>query len=54
MQCRENKRTNVAEWMNDGASTSAAVAVEIMQVDDGIASLSTTECLGIVVYDRRL
>uniref|UniRef100_T1I3W3 Uncharacterized protein n=1 Tax=Rhodnius prolixus TaxID=13249 RepID=T1I3W3_RHOPR len=30
------------------SSTSAAGAVEIMQVDDEIASTSTTDCLGIV------
>ncbi|GFQ82994.1 uncharacterized protein TNCT_30121 [Trichonephila clavata] len=29
-QLRERKRMNAAEWINDGASTSAAGAVEIM------------------------
>nr|CAD7569484.1 unnamed protein product [Timema californicum] len=36
-----------AERINDGASTSAAGAVEIMQVDDEIASTSPTDCIGI-------
>uniref|UniRef100_T1HF97 Uncharacterized protein n=1 Tax=Rhodnius prolixus TaxID=13249 RepID=T1HF97_RHOPR len=38
---------NAAERINDGVSTSAAGAVEIMQVDDEIASTSTTDCIGI-------
>lgn len=46
-QCRERKRMNAAERINDGASTSAAGAVEIMQVDDEIASISTPDCVGI-------
>ncbi|GBP38358.1 hypothetical protein EVAR_36310_1 [Eumeta japonica] len=37
-QCRKRKRMNAAEQFNDGASTSAAGAVEIMQVDEEIAS----------------
>uniref|UniRef100_T1HQG4 Uncharacterized protein n=1 Tax=Rhodnius prolixus TaxID=13249 RepID=T1HQG4_RHOPR len=45
--CRESKRMNAAERINDGVSTSAAGAVEIMQVDDEIASTSTTDCIGI-------
>uniref|UniRef100_T1HYS6 Uncharacterized protein n=1 Tax=Rhodnius prolixus TaxID=13249 RepID=T1HYS6_RHOPR len=39
--CRERKRMNAA------VSTSAAGAVEIMQVDDEIASTSATDCIGI-------
>uniref|UniRef100_T1HPK1 Uncharacterized protein n=1 Tax=Rhodnius prolixus TaxID=13249 RepID=T1HPK1_RHOPR len=35
--CRERKRMNAAERINDGISTTAAGAVEIMQVDDEIA-----------------
>uniref|UniRef100_T1I3Z2 Uncharacterized protein n=1 Tax=Rhodnius prolixus TaxID=13249 RepID=T1I3Z2_RHOPR len=38
---------NAAERINDGVSTSAAGAVEIMQVDDEIASTSTTDCISI-------
>uniref|UniRef100_T1HI16 Uncharacterized protein n=1 Tax=Rhodnius prolixus TaxID=13249 RepID=T1HI16_RHOPR len=45
--CRERKIMNAAERINDGVSTSAAGAVEIMQVDDEIASTSTTDCIGI-------
>uniref|UniRef100_T1HK33 Uncharacterized protein n=1 Tax=Rhodnius prolixus TaxID=13249 RepID=T1HK33_RHOPR len=45
--CRERKRMITAERINDGVSTSAAGAVEIMQVDDEIASTSTTDCIGI-------
>uniref|UniRef100_T1I386 Uncharacterized protein n=1 Tax=Rhodnius prolixus TaxID=13249 RepID=T1I386_RHOPR len=45
--CRERKRMNAAERINDGVSTSAAGAVEIMPVDDEIASTSTTDCIGI-------
>uniref|UniRef100_T1HX08 Uncharacterized protein n=1 Tax=Rhodnius prolixus TaxID=13249 RepID=T1HX08_RHOPR len=45
--CRERKRMNAAERINDGVSISAAGAVEIMQVDDEIASTSTTDCIGI-------
>lgn len=39
-QCRKRKRMNAAEQFNDGASTPAAGAVEIMQVDEEIASTS--------------
>ncbi|GFV25455.1 uncharacterized protein TNCV_1147251 [Trichonephila clavipes] len=42
MQCRERKRMNATERINDGASTSAAGAVEIMQTDDEIASIIDT------------
>ncbi|GFW89845.1 hypothetical protein TNCV_2425021 [Trichonephila clavipes] len=38
---------NVVERINDGVSTSAARAVEIMQVDDEIASILTSDCAGI-------
>uniref|UniRef100_T1IDC9 Uncharacterized protein n=1 Tax=Rhodnius prolixus TaxID=13249 RepID=T1IDC9_RHOPR len=38
---------NAVERINDGVSTSAAGAVKIMQVDDEIASTSTTVCIGI-------
>uniref|UniRef100_T1IBU3 Uncharacterized protein n=1 Tax=Rhodnius prolixus TaxID=13249 RepID=T1IBU3_RHOPR len=38
---------NAAERINDGIRTSASGAVEIMQVDDEIASTSTTDCIGI-------
>uniref|UniRef100_T1I938 Uncharacterized protein n=1 Tax=Rhodnius prolixus TaxID=13249 RepID=T1I938_RHOPR len=38
---------NAAERINDGVSTSAAGAVEIMQVDDEIVSTSTMDCIGI-------
>uniref|UniRef100_T1HIY0 Uncharacterized protein n=1 Tax=Rhodnius prolixus TaxID=13249 RepID=T1HIY0_RHOPR len=44
--CRERKRMNAAERIND-VSISAAGAVEIMQVDDEIASTSTTDRIGI-------
>ncbi|GFY11481.1 hypothetical protein TNCV_3183191 [Trichonephila clavipes] len=47
MQCRERKRMNATEWINDGASTSTAGAVEIMPVDDEIASILTPDCVGI-------
>uniref|UniRef100_T1IGA6 Uncharacterized protein n=1 Tax=Rhodnius prolixus TaxID=13249 RepID=T1IGA6_RHOPR len=43
----ERKRMNAAERINDGVSISAAGAVEIMQVDDEIASTSTTVYIGI-------
>ncbi|GFS71553.1 TBC domain-containing protein kinase-like protein [Trichonephila clavipes] len=46
-QCRERKRMNVAEWINDGASTSAAGAVEVIQMGDEIASILTPDCVGI-------
>ncbi|GFT08229.1 uncharacterized protein TNCV_3481721 [Trichonephila clavipes] len=46
-QFRERKRINVAELINDGASTSAAGAVEMMQVDDEIDSILTPNCAGI-------
>uniref|UniRef100_T1HHE2 Uncharacterized protein n=1 Tax=Rhodnius prolixus TaxID=13249 RepID=T1HHE2_RHOPR len=45
--CRDRKRMNAAERVNDGVRTSAAGAVEIMQVDNEIASTSTTDCIGI-------
>ncbi|GFW23791.1 uncharacterized protein TNCV_1493751 [Trichonephila clavipes] len=46
-QCRECNRMNATKWINDGASTSAAGTVEIMQVDDEMASLLTPDCVGI-------
>ncbi|GFW86872.1 uncharacterized protein TNCV_2810271 [Trichonephila clavipes] len=46
-QCRERKRMNAAERINDGARTSAAEAVEIMQVDDEIASIYTPDYVTI-------
>ncbi|GFT89432.1 uncharacterized protein TNCV_4387131 [Trichonephila clavipes] len=46
-QCRENKRMNAAERINDGANTSAAGAFEITQMDDEIASILTPDCVGI-------
>uniref|UniRef100_T1IGN9 Uncharacterized protein n=1 Tax=Rhodnius prolixus TaxID=13249 RepID=T1IGN9_RHOPR len=46
--CRERKRMDAAERINDGVQyITAAGAVEIMQVDDEIASTSTTDCIGI-------
>ncbi|GFX12614.1 uncharacterized protein TNCV_3157351 [Trichonephila clavipes] len=45
--CRERKRMNAIEWINDGASTSTVGAVEIMQVDDEIASILTPDFVGI-------
>ncbi|GFX72254.1 uncharacterized protein TNCV_4551761 [Trichonephila clavipes] len=47
MQCRQRKRMNVTERINDDASTSAAGAVEIMQVDDEIVSILTLDCVSI-------
>ncbi|GFY26279.1 uncharacterized protein TNCV_24771 [Trichonephila clavipes] len=47
MQCRERKSMNATERINNGASTSAAGAVEIMKVDDEIASILTPDCVGI-------
>ncbi|GFX11161.1 hypothetical protein TNCV_4424201 [Trichonephila clavipes] len=47
MQYQERKRMNAIEWINDGASTSAAGAVEITQVDEEIASILTPDCVGI-------
>ncbi|GFT79361.1 uncharacterized protein TNCV_1613201 [Trichonephila clavipes] len=44
-QCRELERLNAAKRINDGASTTAAGAVEIMRVDDEIASILTPDCL---------
>ncbi|GFT43138.1 hypothetical protein TNCV_5119891 [Trichonephila clavipes] len=38
---------NAAERINDGASTPAAGAVEVMQVDDEIASILTPDCASI-------
>ncbi|GFV96478.1 uncharacterized protein TNCV_1999301 [Trichonephila clavipes] len=38
---------NASEWINDDASTSAAGEVEIMQVDDEIASIITPDCVVI-------
>ncbi|GFV89253.1 uncharacterized protein TNCV_285861 [Trichonephila clavipes] len=38
---------NATEQINDGASTSAVVAVEIIQMDDEIASTLTPDCVGI-------
>ncbi|GBP67348.1 hypothetical protein EVAR_51419_1 [Eumeta japonica] len=46
-QCRKRKRMNAAEQVNDGASTSAAGVVEIMQVDEGIASTSRLDYVSI-------
>ncbi|GFW55177.1 uncharacterized protein TNCV_115631 [Trichonephila clavipes] len=47
MQCRERKRMNVTEWINNGASKSAAGEVEIMQVDDEITSILIPHCVGM-------
>ncbi|GFV84410.1 uncharacterized protein TNCV_2044581 [Trichonephila clavipes] len=38
---------NATERINTGASTSAEVVVEFMQVNDEIASILTTYCVGI-------
>ncbi|GFT35409.1 uncharacterized protein TNCV_922361 [Trichonephila clavipes] len=38
---------NAAERINDGANTSAAVTVEIIQVYDEIASVLFPDCVGI-------
>ncbi|GFU85706.1 uncharacterized protein TNCV_3181941 [Trichonephila clavipes] len=46
-QCRKGKQMNAAEGINDGASTYAAVNVEIMQVDDDIAFILTLDCVSI-------
>ncbi|GFW26849.1 uncharacterized protein TNCV_1376921 [Trichonephila clavipes] len=46
-QCRERKRMNAAERINNRTSTSAAGTVEIMQVDGEIASILTPDCIGI-------
>ncbi|GFX30936.1 hypothetical protein TNCV_4146441 [Trichonephila clavipes] len=44
---------NATEWINDGASTSAAGAVEIMQVDDKIR-LRRHRLSTMVVYEDTL
>ncbi|GFW56232.1 uncharacterized protein TNCV_4064471 [Trichonephila clavipes] len=46
-ECRERKRMNAAELISDVAGTTAAREVEIMQVDDEIASILTSDCAGI-------
>ncbi|GFT95262.1 uncharacterized protein TNCV_3325801 [Trichonephila clavipes] len=46
-RCRERKRMNVTERINNGASTSVAGAVEIMHMDNKIASILTPDCEGI-------
>ncbi|GFT47047.1 uncharacterized protein TNCV_3747111 [Trichonephila clavipes] len=46
-QYRQRKRMNAAERIDDGASTYAVGAVEIMQVDDEITSTLTPDCVGI-------
>lgn len=43
----ERKRMNVGERINDGASTSAARVVELIQVNDEIVSVSTSYYAGI-------
>ncbi|GFQ86732.1 uncharacterized protein TNCT_365501 [Trichonephila clavata] len=45
-QCWERKRMNAAERINDGVNTSTAGAIEIMQVDNEIASILTPDCRG--------
>lgn len=40
--CQKSKTISIAERINNGASTSASGAVENMQVDDEVASTSTT------------
>ncbi|GFW16464.1 helitron_like_N domain-containing protein [Trichonephila clavipes] len=47
MQCQERKRINATEWIPHSASISVAGAVEIMQVDNEIASILTPDCVGI-------
>ncbi|GFT45940.1 uncharacterized protein TNCV_3535241 [Trichonephila clavipes] len=47
MQCQERKIMNATEWITDSASITAAGAVEIMQLDDEIASILTPDCVGI-------
>ncbi|GFX36570.1 uncharacterized protein TNCV_2031511 [Trichonephila clavipes] len=42
MQCLERQRMDATERINDGASTSAARAVEIMQIEDEIASTAAS------------
>ena len=42
-QCQKSKRINVAEPINNGASTSASGSVENMQEDDEVASTATTK-----------
>ncbi|GFS58518.1 hypothetical protein TNCV_111361 [Trichonephila clavipes] len=55
IKCRERKRMNVTERINDGTSTSAAGVVEFMHVDVKIASILTPDCVGIdCVRCRRL
>ncbi|GFR10481.1 uncharacterized protein TNCT_724391 [Trichonephila clavata] len=46
-QCWEHKRMKVAKRINVGISTSAAGAVEVMRMDDEIASILTPDCVGI-------
>ncbi|GFW44954.1 uncharacterized protein TNCV_4512681 [Trichonephila clavipes] len=46
-QCQERKSMNVAERNHNGSSTSAAGTVEIMKLDDEIASILTPDCVGI-------
>ncbi|GBP71818.1 hypothetical protein EVAR_88673_1 [Eumeta japonica] len=45
--CRGCKRMKAFEEMNDGASTLAAGATEVMQVDDVITSKSSLDCIDI-------
>ncbi|GFT07681.1 hypothetical protein TNCV_4046031 [Trichonephila clavipes] len=42
---------NATECINDRASTSAAGAVEIVKVDDEIASILTQDCVAIDCND---
>ncbi|GFW87246.1 hypothetical protein TNCV_5125981 [Trichonephila clavipes] len=44
---------NAADRINDGASTVAAETVEIMQVDDEIASVLTPDCTGLYMTNTR-
>ncbi|GBP41418.1 hypothetical protein EVAR_36174_1 [Eumeta japonica] len=46
-QYRKRKRTNAVEQFNDGASTSAAGTVKIMQIDEEIASTSKLDYVSI-------
>ncbi|GFW65618.1 uncharacterized protein TNCV_3550411 [Trichonephila clavipes] len=47
MQCPERERMNETERINGDASTSAAEAVEIMQMDHEISFILTPDCVGI-------
>lgn len=52
-RCRERKRMQASEWMNDAASTSAAGASEAMRVGDVITSLLTSDFIDIKRNDLR-